>query len=285
MRIMILILAVTLCPIRAALAWGDTGHRIVCEIAFQELGDTARQRVKQLIRLDHDFSRFSDACTWPDHPRKRADEHYVDLPREADGIGSDQCPLADVCVLTAIDQDLAVLSSPTASDRDQLDALKFLGHWIGDVHQPLHVSFEDDRGGNGVMVTGGVCGGRLHGIWDTCIIEQGLGTDVAVIAGQLRAGITDQQRSDWLASSPTDWANEFFAIATSPGVGYCVRTDSGCWYDRDRERLEPGHPEKTVLVDASYIEANAPIVSDRLAQAGIRLAGLLNQALGGHRTQ
>jgi hypothetical protein len=75
------------------------------------------------------------------------------------------------------------------------------------------------------------------------MVEQGVGTDVAAIAGQLLAGITDQQRSDWLASSATDWANESFAIATSPGVGYCVRTDRGCWYDRDRERLEPGHPE------------------------------------------
>jgi hypothetical protein len=178
-----------------------------------------------------------------------------------------------------------VLSSPTASDRDQLDALKFLGPWIGDVHHPLHVSFEDDRGGNGVKVTGGLCGGKLHGVWDTCIIEQGLGTAVAAIAGQLRAGITDQQRSDWLASNPADWANESFAIATSPGVGYCVRADTGCWYDRDRERLEPGHPEKSVLVDASYIESNAPIVNDRWARAGIRLAGLLNKTLAAHRTQ
>ena len=168
----------TLCPIRSALAWGDTGHRIVCEIAFQELTDTARQRVKQLIRLDHEFSRFSDACTWPDHPRKRADEHYVNLPRDAVGIGADECPMADRCVLTAIDRDLAVLSSPTASDQDQLDALKFLGHWVGDVHQPLHVSFEDDRGGNGVGVAGGLCGGKpsrglghLHhraGPWHEC---------------------------------------------------------------------------------------------------------------------
>ena len=148
--------------------------------------------------------------------------------------------VADRCVLSAIDHDLAVLSSPTASDQEQLEALKFLGHWVGDVHQPLHVSFEDDRGGNGVKVTGGLCGGKLHGVWDSCIIERGLGTDAAAIAGQLRAAITDQQRSEWLASSPIDWANKSFAIATGPAVSYCVRTGAGCWYDTDRERLEPG---------------------------------------------
>jgi hypothetical protein len=63
MRVVILVLAVTLCPIRAAPAWGDTGHRIICEIAFQELTATARQRVRQRIRLDGEFRRFSDACT------------------------------------------------------------------------------------------------------------------------------------------------------------------------------------------------------------------------------
>ena len=87
--------------------------------------------------------------------------------------------------------------------------MKFLCHWVGDLHQPLHVSFEDDRGGNGIATTGGLCNRNLHGVWDTCIIEQGLGTDVAAIAGQLRAGITDQQRSEWSASTPTDWANKF----------------------------------------------------------------------------
>jgi nuclease S1 len=284
MRFMILVLTVTLCPIRSALTWGDTGHRIVCEIAFQELTGTAHQRVKQLIRVDGEFSRFSDACTWPDHPRKRADEHYVDLPRDADGIDADECPLADRCVLTAIDEDLKVLSSPTANVHEQLDALKFLGHWVADVHQPLHVSFEDDRGGNGVKVTG-ICGGNLHGVWDTCIVERSLGTDATAIASQLRSEITDQQRSEWLASHPIDWANESFTITTSPAVSYCVQTNTGCWYDRDRERLEAGQPEKTVLVDAAYMEVNAPIVRDRLSRAGVRLAGLLNKALDSHKTQ
>jgi hypothetical protein len=282
MRILFLVLAVILCPIRPALAWGDTGHRIICQIAFQELTDAARQRVQDLIRLDHEFSRFSDVCTWPDHPRKRADEHYVNLPRGAGGIGDDECPLADRCVLTAIDHDLAVLSSPIGSDQDRLEALKFLGHWVGDVHQPLHVSFEDDRGGNAVEVTGGLCGGNLHGVWDSCIIERSLGTDIAAVAGQLRSAITDQQRSEWLASGPTDWANESFAIATSPEVGYCVRTAAGCWYSSDHERLESGQPQRTVLVDGAYIEVSRPIVRDRLARAGVRLAGLLNGSFGPH---
>jgi S1/P1 Nuclease len=131
MRIVILVLAVALCPVRAALACGDTGHRTICEIAFQELTDTARQRVKQLIRLDHDFRLFSDACTWPDHPRKRADDHYGNLSRDAAGIGADECPLAGRCALSAIDHDHAAHLLFRAGDRPDAITMR---------HRPMELS-------------------------------------------------------------------------------------------------------------------------------------------------
>ena len=117
-----------------ALAWSDLGHRIICEIAFQELEPTARERVKAMIRRDPEFDTFADACIWPDHPRQRATEHYVNLPRDAEGLEQDPWPLAADCVVSAIEKDLAVLSSSTATEREQLEALKYLGHWVGDVH-------------------------------------------------------------------------------------------------------------------------------------------------------
>jgi hypothetical protein len=69
-------------------------------------------------------------------------------------------------------------------------------------------------------------------------------------------------------------------ISTSPEVQYCVRTDTGCWYDADNERLDAGEPERTVVVDQSYVEAHAPSVREQLMKAGVRLAGLLTRALG-----
>ena len=148
---------------RDVYAWGDTGHEIICEIAFQELTPQARAQVKQLLQRDPDFTLFSKACTWPDHPRKRAGEHFVNLPRSSAQIGDDPCPLDDTCVVTAIDADLAVLSQASASEMDRLAALKYLGHWVGDVHQPLHVSFKDDRGGNAILEQG-PCRGDLHAV-------------------------------------------------------------------------------------------------------------------------
>jgi len=58
-------------------AWGDLGHKIICQIAFQELNDRARNEVARLIALDATFVSFTEACTWPDHPRKRAEEHFI----------------------------------------------------------------------------------------------------------------------------------------------------------------------------------------------------------------
>jgi len=72
-----------------ALAWGDLGHRIMCQIAFQELGSIARDRVKAMIDRDPEFDTFAESCAWPDHPRRRATEHYVNLPRDAEGLEED----------------------------------------------------------------------------------------------------------------------------------------------------------------------------------------------------
>jgi hypothetical protein len=175
---------------------------------------------------------------------------------------------------------LAVLSSLSATEQERLEALKYLGHWVGDVHQPLHVSFQDDRGGNQVSVSGGLCSWDLHAVWDSCIIEQGLPGDPHSIARDLLTKVTDEDRAIWRASRPIDWANESFAISMSPKVRYCAPTASGCWYDPGNKHLDQGEPKKVVVIDQAYIETNTPVVRDRLLRAAVRLGDLLNQALG-----
>jgi len=142
------------------------------------------------------------------------------------------------------------------------------------------VSFEDDRGGNEVGVSGGLCSRDLHAVWDRCIIEEGLTGDSYTLARDLFDEVTDQDRAKLRASNPIDWAKESFGISVSPDVWYCVRTDAGCWYAADSKRLEEGEPERTVVVDRLYIETHTPTVQDRPVKAGVRLGGLLNQALG-----
>jgi hypothetical protein len=229
----------SLAPIPAALAWDGEGrgHRIVCELAFREVRDATRERIKRLMRTDPDFHRFSEACTWPDRRRKRPAEHYVNLPRHARGLDeADPCPRAGRCLLTAIEEDLAVLASPAASEAAKLAALKFLGHWVGDLHQPLHVGFADDRGGN-VIETEGSCADGLHAAWDGCILKQTLGRDVSAVVARLQE-ITPAERAAWVASRPLDWANESFAITIHPATRYCVG-GGGCVPLRGGQR-DPG---------------------------------------------
>ena len=146
-----------------AWAWGDHGHKVVCEIAMRLAEPSTRKAIRKLIATDKHFDFFSDACTFPDHPRTRADEHFVNLARNASGLTSDPCPSTADCVVTTIQKNFDILSSSTSSQKQKLLALKYLGHWVGDVHQPLHVSFKDDRGGNQINVNG-ECTSNLHGI-------------------------------------------------------------------------------------------------------------------------
>jgi hypothetical protein len=74
------------------------------------------------------------------------------------------------------------------------------------------------------------------------------------------------------------WANESFAIATSPSVGYCVQKDGACWYSADQREYQGGN-KRVVDIDDGYLAAQGPIVRERLKAAAIRLAAILNVAL------
>ena len=127
-----------------------------------------------LIQQDENFTTFRASCNGPDRPRQRATEHFVNLPQDATGLEENECPLVDECVVRAIAEDFAVLASPQATDEEKLAALKFLGHWVGDTHQPLHAASRDDRGGNHIRTLGSSCE-SLHTLWDSCLVEERLG--------------------------------------------------------------------------------------------------------------
>ena len=171
---------------------------------FRLIQPNTRAEIQKLIRIDDRFSSFYDACIWPDDPRQRASEHFLNLPRDSDGLHSESCPGASACVVTAIRKDFDVLSSNNASQAQKLALLKFLGHWVGDIHQPLHVSFEDDRGGNSIPVTG-ICGADLHAAWDTCLVLGAVREDVGEAATELLKTITPARIESWNQSNPMDW--------------------------------------------------------------------------------
>lgn len=256
-----------------ARAWSDPGHKIICEIAFRLAQQDTRAAIRRLMEADTEFKTFADSCVFPDHPfrgqaRIRASEHYVNLPRDSKGLTSDNCPKADKCVLTAILNDAKVLSSKDAANADRLTALKSLGHWVGDIHQPLHVSFEEDRGGNSIRVSG-QCSGNLHATWDSCLVQYAVGPDISDAVTELLEGITPERQTQWLASEPRDWANESFAISEAAKTGYCTMHGASC-----------DMPAGGVAIDAEYLDANEPVVKEQLQKAGARLARVLDAAFG-----
>jgi hypothetical protein len=278
-----------------ALAWGDSGHRTVCEIALRNLTRVARAEVARLLRAHPAIlganplnAEYGWACTYPDHPAsggpgRRSPEHFVNYPRtlmavtEASGCGE-----APQCVVSAIAADFAILHSPTATDPEKAAALVYLGHWLGDIHQPLHSSYRDDQGGNEVN-SSGLCTNNLHSTWDTCILQSRALAggrsieDVRALAATWSGQVSDVERAQWLSSQPWQWSAESYAVAIRPEVGYCVMVQAACQYSATQMAMAT--PRRGVRIDAAYMDGAMPIIQRRITQAGIRLAHLLNLAL------
>lgn len=267
-----------------ARAWGESGHYTVCEIAYLNLTPAARAEVDRLIAVGGGYESFTRSCTYPDKPRQRASEHFANYPRRTRRVTAPACPGGRPCIVAAVVADLALLRSPAASDDDKSKALKFIGHWYGDIHQPLHISFEDDQGGN-LIDQHGPCQFSLHSVWDSCIIEQrlfGPGSDryarARAAAAALNEKVTARQRRGWRRSAPWRWAAESYEVSRRARTGYCVRKGRDCWYSATERTYAADDPKRVQTVDHSYLDWASPIVADRLKRAGIRLAHSLNKS-------
>ncbi|HEU0099751.1 MAG TPA: S1/P1 nuclease [Allosphingosinicella sp.] len=269
-----------------ARAWGQGGHYTVCEIGYLNLTPAARAAVDRLVALDGRFASFTETCTFPDNPVSRASEHYANYLRTDRRIGPG-CPGGRPCVLGAIAGDLAILRSAASTDSEKATAILYIGHWFGDLHQPLHISFADDRGGNSIGAPG-ICSGSfaasLHSVWDTCVVERRIfspGTDrvarARAAAALLNGSITNRERSNWVRSEPWQWAGESFKVTTAGRTGYCIRKAGICRYSEARQDFAAGDPQRVQLVDNAYLDRAKPIVETRLKRAGIRLAEALNR--------
>lgn len=257
---------------RQSLAWGADGHKIVCDIAYRELNEKARARVNQLLASDPEFHSFAMSCIWADKVANGARPetkgwHYLNLPKSATRVSPDECPRREGCILSAIARHSATLANPKASEIDRLEALKYLGHWLGDFHQPLHLSYIEDRGGNFIPVRWQYFTDTdLHKIWDSVIIadEEHLShSRWKALSASLEAEVTPAERQAWLKGSQLDWANETFKITRAPLTGYAS-----------------ARPNKLIELGGAYYRANLPVVNLQLERAGVRLGALLNSLLG-----
>jgi hypothetical protein len=242
------------------LAWGPQGHEIIAAIALRELNTSARSQVAHLlggaVMMVHDSN-------WADEIREQRRDtgrwHFVDIPLNASGYDARRDCRDQDCVVAQIENDLRILANRRLSDSVRAEALRFLIHFVADVHQPLHAEDNDDKGGNEVRVYLGRKRASLHRVWDSDVVDA-LGPDTDAVTDVVEHSIAPAQRKAWAGGTPAQWANEAHAIA--------------------RDQIYPPLRDRRELqLPRDYARREAAITQVQLAKAGVRLAWLLNTTL------
>lgn len=271
----------TLAPGTAA-AWHDDGHRIIGEIAERRLSDQARAQVRELLAGMPNYDTLATAATWADQQAKGDPafdfayaSHYVNLdsklsPRELLAL----CLERSGCVATGVAYYAEILRSSRASKAQRGEALRFLAHFVGDAHQPLHAGRAGDRGGNDIdelrllEYTPGAERTNLHALWDGGLISITMtraGWDWRRYALELDGRISVDMSRRWGRGSVYDWLEEsrLFCLAN----GY--RHADGKTLVRKGDSL-----------GEDWYAHNLGVAEQRLQQGGVRLAAVLEEIFG-----
>jgi hypothetical protein len=263
----LLLTTLTTNPLAGSL-WAGDGHRLVCEVAWRHLTPEARRLVNGLRAGES--GTFAESCTWADEVRDARpatyNYHFINIPTRTRGMNMqrDCGDPAKRCAPWAIKYYATILADSTKGKAQRLEALKFLGHFVGDIHQPLHAGRPGDLGGNQVMVA--FFGDRgtserpmqLHSVWDNGILRRA-GMRWPNGLNELLGGISTADVAAWSHSDIVGWTNESYRIDEE--FVYSVASGSN--------------------IDQQYYARALPIVRQRIRQAGIRLAHLLNEAARG----
>jgi hypothetical protein len=237
-----------------AFSWGPTGHRATGLIAQRYLNKKAQREIERILN----GQSLAMASTWMDEVRSdstydfTSDWHWVTIP---DGMTYEQSEKnKNGDVIQTIERLIQELKSRKLTPIKEAENLKMLVHLVGDIHQPLHVGRGTDRGGNNIRVMWFRVDSNLHRIWDADMID-----DTKLSYTELAESLdkpTAAQLEQWKKSRVRDWANESVALRKKV-------------YDYKNEKF--GY---------EYAYRNFPIVRDRLLQAGVRLAMILNEIYG-----
>ena len=260
------------------LAWGGQGHRLVGLIAAERLTPAARKSVTWLL----DGQTLADVSSWADSLTSDQVQtsywHYLNIPPEASGYDRDRdCPKQPGvteagsrsdrwrdCVVDRIGYWEERLGDAKLDRADRATALKFIVHFIGDLHQPFH-ALGVGRGGNDVKVRvfgEANCGNdpqranpcNLHSVWDSRLIAR-RGADDAAYLSDLKRLINAKAMGSQPPGTPAQWAEQSFRLAKEALVKPATNIDEG------------------------YYRRHIAVIDERLALGGVRLAAELNRIL------
>jgi len=297
----------------SAFGWGCEGHQIVALIARAHLNPATAAAIDQILKqspIDPALNRFckdrpadpmADAATWADDTKngeKTGIWHYIDIPLTASEHANLAAWCAPIgpsvggkdrpgCVTNAIEYEAGILRDPGRSPAERATALRYIIHFVGDIHQPLHDSDNDDRGGNCTALTfyAEPRPANLHAIWDYKLLQLDL-TNKKLSQSDLATALDLQFADQWKAwgekkPDPVAWAWEGWSLAKSVTYGDLKpaipveqpNPQADC--NAERDKVAALH----IPIDDAYFRKAMPVIDEQLAKAGYRLAGLLNQTL------
>lgn len=247
-----------------AAAWGPLGHRLTADLAETGLTSQTRTEVATLLAGEADPT-LAGIANWADNLResdpvlgkRSARWHYVNIGESGCHYEpARDCPNGD-CVVEAIRQQTTLLADRSQARKTRAQALKFVVHFIGDIHQPMHNGYAHDRGGNDFQINLDGKGSNLHSLWDSGLLKT--------------RKLDEAQYLSLLQALPAP-------LATTPPI---LPPDSAHWAEQAcRVVLQPGIYPARAKIDASYVEQALPVAESGLRLGGARLAEVLNAALG-----
>jgi len=278
----LLLLLAALTAASPASAWWEYGHETVARIALDSVRPDTRATIARLLakgRLletpDCPAATIEQASVWADCARSLGDRFSFSAPWHYQNV--DVCKPFDLkgackdgnCVSTQVERAARLLADRTLPERERLMALAFLVHFVGDLHQPMHAGDHGDKGGNDVKANYGLIGGRtnLHNIWDGYLAERAISTPPGGPRGLL-GQISVAERSDLAAGSVEDWSRESWLAARMRA--YPTLVGDAC----------TPRPEARPTLKEDQVRALIPVVRRQVLAGGLRLARLLDDALG-----
>lgn len=252
-------LAAMLLAAAPGFCWGPEGHRLIAEIAWKHAAPEARSEISRLLP---EGETVISIAPWADEVRPQRREtapwHYINIPIEAPpGEWRPYCPGGE-CIITAIQRFAAQLADRQLPAAAREEALRFLVHFVGDLHQPLHCGDRRDRGGNDVPVVFRARATNLHSIWDTPLLLEALRAEGVRDRLLRKADPGELRRAT--AGGPEDWVWD--SHRASRDAAYAALP-----------------PERPALLADEYAAQAYPVIERQIRLAGLRLAAMLNRAL------
>ena len=250
---------------QSCLAWGTEGHQIIAYVAATELTPAARAQVRQLLGNEPEYAMV-EASTFADDIKAKRPEtsawHAVNIPTDSSGYDARRdCP-RDACVVAQIERNERIVADRSRSRAVRAEALRFLIHFISDVHQPLNAADNRDRsaGNIGVMLQGRQT--NMYAVWNVDLLRV-LGKNGEAAAGRIQDDLASADKTAWQFGSAEIWANESFEIAKQEVYS----------------QIAAGNGSKPIVLPREYPAIEENIVKVQLEKAALRLAWVLNRAL------